>query len=508
LRVPSEDAGSAEYQRQVAAQIAQYAEAHDIHEGTRVAHWMNGRFLAARIRRVFGVDGVAAFYARYLGEAVQRCGIAEVVSLGSGYGALEIEIARWARDRGGPRFRITCLELSPVLVERAREGIRAAGLEQAIRVVAADLNRDLPLTQPVAAFMAHHALHHIVELERLFDQVAAWLHPEGSLVTMDMIGRNGHMRWPETLSVIRGIWPLLPDRLKRDLIFQRLDRWYENWDCSIEGFEGIRAQDILPALIDRRFRFERFFATGGLADVFYDRRFGHNFDLDDSRDVLFLERVQALEDRMLAGDAIKPVCMYAVLRSPRSQGCPPQPVCTGGMTPAKAVRLPDMTSQGALAILAETGFGSPYPPPMTPRPPAAIECNRPVRFARDGDGNALRRWGWSDPEDDFCWSLGVESALEFSVTRHVHAIDLRFIAYRPPGAAACSLSFAINGNAHSTIDLTDHRISGHRLQLRESIAPGSTALLELTMSRPRRPDVDGGGDKRPIGIALIAMTLL
>jgi len=118
--VPPQDADSSEYQRQVAAQIAQYAEAHDIHEGTRVAHWMNGRFLAARIRRVFDVDGIAAFYARYLGEAVQRCGIAEVVSLGSGNGALEIDIARWAHDRCGPAFLITCLELSPVLVERAR----------------------------------------------------------------------------------------------------------------------------------------------------------------------------------------------------------------------------------------------------------------------------------------------------------------------------------------------------------------------------------------------------
>jgi hypothetical protein len=90
----------------------------------------------------------------------------------------------------------------------------------------------------------------------------------------------------------------------------------------------------------------------------------------------------------------------------------------------------------------------------------------------------------------------------------VHAIDLRFIAYRPPGAAACSLSFDVNGNPHSTIDLSDRRVAGHRLQLREPIGPGSTALLELTMSRPRRPDIDGGDDKRPIGIALIAMTLL
>ena len=135
--------------------------------------------------------------------------------------------------------------------------------DQFVRVEIVDLNQPMPVTQVVAAFMAHHSLHHLIELEASFDQVVGWLHPEGAFVTMDLIGRNGHMRWPETLTVIRQIWQLLPDRLKWDHMFGRLDRWYENWDCSIEGFEGIRARDILSALIGGQFKFERFFATGG-----------------------------------------------------------------------------------------------------------------------------------------------------------------------------------------------------------------------------------------------------
>ncbi len=117
------------------------------------------------------------------------------------------------------------------------------------------------MNQPVAACLAHHSLHHLVELELLFEQVTTWLAPEGAFVAVDMIGRNGHMRWPETLAIVRDIWTGLPDRLKWDRMFGRLDRWFENWDCSIEGFEGIRAQDILPLLLRGGFRFERFISS-------------------------------------------------------------------------------------------------------------------------------------------------------------------------------------------------------------------------------------------------------
>ena len=131
------------------------------------------------------------------------------MSLGSGYGTLEIEIMKWARDHRLAPFRIRCLELSPGLVDRTRDAVNMAGLDQFVRVEIVDLNEPMPVTQVVAAFMAHHSLHHLIELEASFDQVVGWLHPEGAFVTMDLIGRNGHMRWPETLTVIRQIWQLL-----------------------------------------------------------------------------------------------------------------------------------------------------------------------------------------------------------------------------------------------------------------------------------------------------------
>ena len=48
--------------------------------------------------------------------------------------------------------------------------------------------------------IANMCLHHVLNLEDLFNQIKLKLKDENSrFLTYDMIGRNGHMRWPEAL---------------------------------------------------------------------------------------------------------------------------------------------------------------------------------------------------------------------------------------------------------------------------------------------------------------------
>ena len=54
--------------------------------------------------------------------------------------------------------------------------------------------------------MANHSLHHVLALEHLFAQVSATLREDGVFVVNDMIGRNGHQRWPEALDLLQRIW--------------------------------------------------------------------------------------------------------------------------------------------------------------------------------------------------------------------------------------------------------------------------------------------------------------
>ena len=53
--------------------------------------------------------------------------------------------------------------------------------------------------------MANQSLHRFVELETLFDTIRDAIGSIGLSVVPDMIGRNGHMRWPEALEPVQKI---------------------------------------------------------------------------------------------------------------------------------------------------------------------------------------------------------------------------------------------------------------------------------------------------------------
>lgn len=493
-----------DYQRQIESQIAQYADVVEMHDSSEAADWLNQTYLGPRLEHVFGSANPAEIYARAFSEAIARTGVTEVVSLGAGYGALEIAIVKLAKKLNLPNFRIICLELSPLLVERIRASARAEGVEDSITAQEADLNKPLKLPKVVAAFMAHHALHHFVELELLFDQIAAYMHPEGAFVTMDMIGRNGHMRWPETLKVVRDIWPTLPDRVKWDRSFSKLDRWYENWDCSIEGFEGIRSQDILPELIDR-FRFERFHANYSIADVFVDRRFGGGFLLKNQEDMEFLKRVQKLEDDLIRDNRVKPAQIFAVMRSLNSTTCPARPICFGGITPEKALRPIDENVTISRSILADYAFETPYRNIPAAPPLVKVAREQPLSFGRKTQGVSLTRWGWCEPDDTHVWSTGLDSALEFEAADGITALSLRLHHHVPTAFAGQVVQVLVNGTP--VMDIKHFDRETYECTLLSPILAGKRVLIEFSNSRPRRPDIDGGPDNRPLGFALFSLVL-
>ena len=99
------------------------------------------------------------------------------------------------------------------------------------------------------------------------------------------------------------LWKDLPDKYNHQL--RRFEERFENWDCSADGFEGIRAQDILP-LLKKHFHFELFIAFGNVIDIFIDRSFGHNFDPNRQWDRNFIDRVQAMDASCLEQGLINP----------------------------------------------------------------------------------------------------------------------------------------------------------------------------------------------------------
>ena len=120
----------------------------------------------------------------------------EIFSIGCGDGQVELEVIKYLLDHGEDKFIFTCADLSPILLARLRDAAAKKNYIRYIKIVEADLNLNPPDAQ-FDMIMAHHSLHHIVELERIFDYSKSHLKERGIFATNDMIGRNGHMRWPE-----------------------------------------------------------------------------------------------------------------------------------------------------------------------------------------------------------------------------------------------------------------------------------------------------------------------
>jgi len=95
------------------------------------------------------------------------------------------------------------------------------------------------------------------------------------------------------------------------VLLNRFEERYENWDCIKEGFEGIRAQDVL-SLITERFQCEKFIRFGNFIDIFVDRCFGHNFDIDLEWDRSLIDRVHMEDEACINVGTISPTHMIGI----------------------------------------------------------------------------------------------------------------------------------------------------------------------------------------------------
>lgn len=326
-----------DYHTRLRRQQEQYKTGAEIHGLPEIFHYWSGRYIAPCLQQVFGTNSITEIYARPLacmfdGTTARR---RKFFSIGSGDCSEEIRIAKRLLGLGHSNFVIIGLEVAKNLIDEANAAITREGLAQHVITEFFDVNSG-GVDEPVDAFIAHHSLHHIVKLEHLFDFIAGTLRADGHFVSCDMIGRNGHMRWPEALRYVDAIWANLPKVKKYNWQFRQHHHQFLNFDCSNEGFEGIRAQDILP-LILQRFSFTGFVGCGGIIDPFVDRGYGPNYDVANALDRDFIDLVATANDAMIDTGKIKPTMMFADMVKKKNDILPR---IVMGRTPEFCVRYP------------------------------------------------------------------------------------------------------------------------------------------------------------------------
>jgi SAM-dependent methyltransferase len=302
------------YQDRVQSELNHFSNAEHVHPLPAIAGYWGHRYLMPMLQP-FGFANSIELFRTYMGRVCRDNPGQDqyFLSVGAGDSASEINIAQWLLENRIANFAFECLDINPEVLNRGVNSAQEKGVADHFAFSTFDLNSWRPRRQ-YRVILAVQSLHHFQELELLFERIKQALHPDGYFMTDDMIGRNGHQRWPEALTIVEQLWAELPAKYKYNHQLKRVEEKFINWDCAVEGFEGIRAQDILPLLM-RNFSFELFVAFGNVIDPFIDRSFGPNFDPENEWDRTFIDRVHAVDVTELEAGRIKPTHMMAVMRT-------------------------------------------------------------------------------------------------------------------------------------------------------------------------------------------------
>ncbi len=396
-----------------------------------IYHYWSNTFVRAMLERL-GCRSAPTFLAKFLRESALRAEAKKPVflSIGSGDGNNEVEIAQLLQAGGLDDFRIDCLELNPILIKRAAGDARDAGLSSHLNFLRGDFNKWRPRRR-YDGVVANQSLHHVTNLEGLFDAVRDALAPGAFFVANDIIGRNGHQRWPEARHFVERFWSKLPRSHRFHHQFRRYEDAFADWDCSAVGFEGIRAQDVLPLLIER-FAFHVFVGYGNAIDPFVDRGFGPNFDAASAWDRSFVDCVHACDERALLAGYLTPTHVMAVMaREPAEH-----PYYARGLSPEASVRPPERVVTPEELEAADRALSMYFDvPPVTPDDGAYARLPLVGCVAQGGAAGGGYNDGWAG------------ATLQFAIVPERDVSRFTVHATVPEGVAPdTELSVAVDGN--------------------------------------------------------------
>ena len=303
-----------EYEDRLRQELEGFNEYVNVHDLPEIYHYWSNKYLRPMIEE-YGISNPNDLFVDYMLDSASLCNVEKsmFVSIGSGNCETEIQVAKLLKSKGLDEFIIECVELNENMLKRGFDLAKKEGVLENVSFIQADFSEWKPSTEYVSVIANHYSLHHVQNLEGLFREIKKFLYNNGSFIVNDMIGRNGHQRWPEALEAVNDFWKILPEKYKYNHQLKRYEEVYENWDCSIEGFEGIRAQDILPLLVDS-FHFEFFIGFSNIIDIFIDRGFGHNFDAHNKWDNNFIDEIHKFDENSIANGTIKPTHMMASMK--------------------------------------------------------------------------------------------------------------------------------------------------------------------------------------------------
>ncbi|HYR75272.1 MAG TPA: class I SAM-dependent methyltransferase [Pyrinomonadaceae bacterium] len=301
--------GTVDYERHVQEEIEYFSSLFKEGEGRETLHqpippsWQEAERRAAMLIN----EKTGNFLGGHIEKRLNSRPCIRLLSLGSGACGMEIDFAKTC-----PQAKIVCMDLNADLLELGRERARQLGLN--MEFTPTDLNTvDLPRNEFDFVYCAA-ALHHVIELERLAEQIKATLRPEGEFVIVDVITQSGYLMWPETREAVRNIWKTLPARFRINHTCGpkgQVDEEVWESDTSQHGMECVRSGDIL-AVLEQAFEVKHFVPYFSISRRFLDTMYGPNYDLSASLDAATFNWIWALDRHYLESRQLRPETFFGV----------------------------------------------------------------------------------------------------------------------------------------------------------------------------------------------------
>jgi ubiquinone/menaquinone biosynthesis C-methylase UbiE len=227
-----------------------------------------------------------------------------ILSLGCATGDWEMAIAR---NYPG-KCALALVDLNPELLSEAATFGKQHDIE--VRIEPCDVNTYNITPGHYDFIVCRCSLHHFMMLERVLTQIRNGLADGGELLVIgEWIGRNGLQIYPETEKIANELFRALPARLRKNAYTGEVDAVLPNMDHSVNCFEAVRSEEILPGLL-KVFRPVEYVAYDALLTLFFDFRYGPNYNLDDEHDREVVQRITALDVDYVQRNILRPTALF------------------------------------------------------------------------------------------------------------------------------------------------------------------------------------------------------
>jgi|TARA_B110000495_G_C23018933_1_gene604072 ubiquinone/menaquinone biosynthesis C-methylase UbiE len=228
----------------------------------------------------------------------------KILSLGSGTGDWEVGLLEKI-----PNLEFELVDINEELLIKTQKYAEKNNLKLKINIF--DVNK-ISLNSTYDLVIVRSSLHHFIKLEHIFEQINDSLISGGAfLVIGEVIGRNGEKLYPETKEVAQKLFDMLPPKYRLNNYTNKVDTLVPDIDHSVNSFESIRSEDILPLLL-KYFEPKEYVCLDAFLSLLLDFRYGPNYDINEPLDKSLAETIAYLDKYYISNSILKPTCLFGI----------------------------------------------------------------------------------------------------------------------------------------------------------------------------------------------------